>query len=88
MGDDGYVCGLDGGDSLKGVCLSPNSSSCIWKSMTSSLILLHLEICHVLITREKLCNSIWGWMLTGLIVVIISTYIQTLNHYVVPLKLI
>lgn len=28
MGGDGYVYGLDGGDTLAGVYLFPNSSSC------------------------------------------------------------
>ena len=42
------------------------------------------KILKVLITRKKMCISVWWWMWTGFIVVITSQSIQTSNPYVVP----
>ena len=42
------------------------------------------KILKVLITRKKMCISVWWWMWTGFIVVITSQGIQTSNPYVVP----
>ena len=38
--------------------------------------------------KTKICNYVWRWMLTSLIVVIISQHIHTANHYVIQVKLI
>ena len=51
-----------------------------WKLLTESVL-------KVLI-RKKNCKSVWLWMLTRLIVMIISQYIQIFNHYFVYLKMI
>ena len=51
-----------------------------------------LESCweglKILIIRKKKYNYVWWWMLTRLTGVIISKYINIMNHYAVHLKLI
>ena len=49
--------------------------------------LLREQILKVLITRS-FCNYVWWWILTRLIVAIISQYTPKSNHYVCHLKLI
>lgn len=46
---------------------------------------VHLKSFH---HKKKICNYVWGQMLTRLIVVIILQYIQIINLYVAYLKLI
>ena len=53
----------------------------IWK-------LLRVNLKSSLLKKKKTCNYVQGWVLTRLIMVIISQYIQISNHYVVYLKLI
>lgn len=38
-------------------------------------------------SRENICNDVWCWMLSGLIVVLVLQHIQIPNHDVVHLKL-
>ena len=38
--------------------------------------------------KRKLCNYVWWWVLSRLTVVLISQYVQILNHFAVYLKLI
>ena len=51
------------------------------------LKLLRESILTVLITSIIVCNYAWCWILIRFIVVITSQCIQTLNHYVLCLKL-
>ena len=59
-----------------------NTALHIWMLLTECILI-------VLITRKQFfCNYVWWWMLTRLTVLIISQYIQILNHYIIYLGLI